>query len=79
MANIIEKLNQQPALKAVILELAENGRNETLPVAKRMQAYALVSDLMAPLMIEAAAESLVPKEDNKPKYRWVNGARIKVK
>lgn len=56
---------------------AKLSRSDKVPVEQRMGLIISIADTVAPYLIKAAAEALQVEE--KPKYQWVNGARVKIK
>lgn len=66
----------------LMLELAAQlSRSEKVPPLQRAVLLIEISNTMAPYLVKAAAESFEPVVDPnaKPKYTWVNGARVKIK
>jgi hypothetical protein len=61
--------------------LARKVRDETAPATERMYHAVLLADFAGPTIVEMArqaASGLAAGDPPKPKYKWVNGARVKV-
>jgi hypothetical protein len=57
---------------------AQLSQSEKVPPAQRMSLFLSIYDAVGPYLDKAAEEATPPAEE-KPKYRWHNGARVKVK
>jgi len=56
---------------------AQMSRSEKVDPIDRLVLLAEISTAVGPYMIKAAVEQLA--EEEKPKYEWRNGARVRVK
>lgn len=77
MGAIHDVMNENPEVRDEMLRLVRESRDVTLPGLTRLAALMELSTVASPLMIEAAKRD-VSKPD-KPVYRFVNGAKVRVK
>jgi hypothetical protein len=68
--SIMDVLRSNNELHAEATRLALRSKDETLSVVERMAALVHLSALIQ------VAETEIPK---KPEYKWVNGAKVRVK
>lgn len=68
---------EDPVGYEVLRVAAELSRSEKIPPVQRAVLLIEIADAVAPYIVKAAAEASI--DEVKPKFRWVNGARIKVK
>lgn len=79
----IELLKANPELHAKAIELSIASRNLNIPAAARAACLLELSDLMAPLILEAARLTVHeylnrPAFPVLPQYKYVRGARVRV-
>lgn len=72
MTNVIQVLDEVKRLSNILYDPSKR-------VTERMLAAIQISDLVADPLIESIARSLDPPAEEKPKVRWVNGAKVRVK
>jgi len=74
-------LSGESQIRTELEELAARGRDETLPSSERLQAmFELGAVVEAGTKLQEMIDQLEDelKEEEKPEYRWVNGARVKI-
>jgi hypothetical protein len=54
--------------------LARRVKDDTAPATERMFAAVVLADLAAPTVLDTARDAVM-----KPQYKFVNGARVRVK
>lgn len=75
-------LSGESKIRTELEELAAKGRDETLPPSERLQA---MLELGMVVRGGTQLQEMIDKMDDEPetkeepKYRWVNGARVKTK
>lgn len=71
---IINRLRSDPKLHEKAMGLALRSKDESLSVVERMSALVRLNTL-----IESINDSTPNVSEKKPEYKWVNGARVRVK
>lgn len=78
MSTFVDVLREQPELFAKAQALSARAHDSNEPGLERLQALLELSDLAAPAVLEATRRNLAAGEA-KPQYRFVNGAKVRVK
>lgn len=69
--------DEDPAGYHIMEVAAQMTRSDKVSAHEKLVLLVQISDVVAPYLVKAAAEAAAEIPE-KPKYRWVNGARVKV-